>query len=32
MFVAFGLWWVLGLHSFVWQIMAVPLAYRLVSE
>jgi hypothetical protein len=32
MFVAFGLWWVLGLHSFVWQIMAIPLAYRLVSE
>jgi polysaccharide biosynthesis protein PslJ len=32
MFVAFGLWWVLGLHSFVWQIMAVPLAYRLISD
>lgn len=32
MFVTFALWWVLGLHSFVWQIMAVPLAYRLISD
>lgn len=31
-FVWFPVWWILGLHSFVWQLMAVPLAWKLVSE
>lgn len=31
-FVWFPVWWVLGLHSFVWQLMAVPLVWRMVSE
>ncbi len=32
LFFGFPVWWVLGLQSFAWQIMAVPLAAHLVVD
>jgi hypothetical protein len=32
LFLGFPVWWLLGLHSFAWQIMAVPLAAHLFVD